>query len=474
MNKPLIHIFHTPKHGYLFDANTNAIVQLEDSVLNAVQAGTHEDEDKPKAAEWNELVSRGYLSARRDFEMLHPMDETLEYDLDRRLRTMALQVTQNCNLRCKYCIYSGSYANRVHSNKRMNREVAFRAIDFFINHSVDSPAINLGFYGGEPLLEIKLIKSCITYAKKKAAGKTITFNLTTNATLFDLETIRYLSDNDVRMTISLDGPEQTHNQNRVFAVNGCGTFETIIDNLELIKEHFPAYLSKISFNAVVDPSQDFNCVNDFFCSYETIKDMFTSSSLINDTYSKNEVPITPEYSKSMNYEIFKLFLWRLGRLEQKHVSKFVMPYDAQLTSGIHNRIKVSSARFTKDHPSGPCIPGVQRLFVDVDGNLYPCERVSETSEIMRIGNITDGFDVEKARKILNIGQLTEKQCRSCWAFRFCTQCAATADGIHELSSALRLQNCSRIRSSTEAMFRSYCVLRELGYDFEDSPEEAHL
>ena len=29
------------------------------------------------------------------------------------------------------------------------------------------------------------------------------------------------------------------------------------------------------------------------------------------------------------------------------------------------------------HPGGPCIPGVMRPMVDVHGNLYPCERVSE-------------------------------------------------------------------------------------------------
>ena len=46
-----------------------------------------------------------------------------------------MQVTQNCNLRCKYCVYSGSYSNRVHSNKRMSFETAKSAIDFLYAHS---------------------------------------------------------------------------------------------------------------------------------------------------------------------------------------------------------------------------------------------------------------------------------------------------------------------------------------------------
>lgn len=62
----------------------------------------------------------------------------------------------------------------------------------------------------------------------------------------------------------------------------------------------------------------------------------------------------------------------------------------------------------RDHHSGPCVPGIQRLFVDVEGNLYPCERVSEASKAVRMGHIDTGFDIDKARALLNIGKLTEK------------------------------------------------------------------
>jgi len=56
-------------------------------------------------------------------------------------------------------------------------------------------------------------------------------------------------------------------------------------------------------------------------------------------------------------------------------------------------------------PSGQCLPGKARLLVDVDGNLFPCERVNE-SDIMRIGNLEQGFDYDKARRLLNIAELT--------------------------------------------------------------------
>ncbi len=62
-------------------------------------------------------------------------------------------------------------------------------------------------------------------------------------------------------------------------------------------------------------------------------------------------------------------------------------------------------------PGGPCVSGERRLFINADGNLYPCERVSETSEIMNIGNIWDGFDFEKVDRILNVAQTTAEDCK---------------------------------------------------------------
>lgn len=113
-----------------------------------------------------------------------------------------------------------------------------------------------------------------------------------------------------------------------------------------------------------------------------------------------------------------------------------------------------------------CVPGIQRLFVDVEGNLYPCERVSEASKAVRMGHIDTGFDIDKARALLNIGKLTEKECKQCWAFRFCSACAVQADNLEELSAEKKLQNCALIRGHIDNMMRDYCVMRDLGCNFD--------
>lgn len=461
---PVFHMFLAGGKKYMFDANANSFLMLSESLYTELEEYKR-SEYKVVTPAIEKLKEQGYLKDRADFEMVHPMDSTLEYALDRCIGTVALQVTQSCNLRCKYCSYSGNYDNRVHDNKRMSKETAFRAIDFLFAHSVDRDRVSLGFYGGEPLLELNLIKECVEYAKKKSVGKELMFNMTSNATLITDDVLEYLYDNKFSLTISLDGDRHAHNKNRVFAANNNGTFDVVMKTLEKLQKRHPDYLERVHINAVIDPTTDFDCTSRFFSDYETVRDYYVQANLISGYYRKGEVASDEEYRNKFSYEIFKMYLQKLGRIEEGSVSKLVSSGFKNLKD-IHENAKVSSTSLKRDHHSGPCVPGIQRLFVDVEGNLYPCERVSEASKAVRIGHIDTGFDIDRARTLLNIGKLTEKECKKCWAFRFCTSCPVQADDLEKLSAEKKLQNCKMIRAHADSMMRDYCVMRDLGYDFD--------
>lgn len=463
---PAFHLFTAGGKKYMFDANANAFLKLSESLYNELIEYKKSNYNFI-TQDINSLLEHGYLKDRRDFEMIHPMDETLPSALDRSLGTMALQVTQNCNLRCKYCAYSGSYDNRVHSNKRMNKLTAFKAIDFLFKHSIDREMVSLGFYGGEPLLEIDLIKECVNYARKKSKGKRLLLNITTNATLIKDDVLEFLYDNDFGLTISLDGNKEAHDKNRVFAVSNNGSFNVIMTALGKIKERHPDYMNKIHINAVIDPQTDFSCTSSFFSNYETVKEFFVQANLVSENYRKDIIETDEEYRIQYSYEIFKLFLYKLGRLKEKDLSKLVQQNFIKIQE-IHERSRYSYTTVKKDHHSGPCVPGVHKLFVDVEGNLFPCERVSESSKAVRIGHINTGFDIERAKALLNIGKLTEKECKQCWAFRFCTSCPVQADDLEKLSRERKLENCHVVKAYLDNMIRDYCVLRELGHVFEEN------
>ncbi len=176
------HLFRTAGHYYLYDVPQNVILNITSDVFNLlkdVQVQRVSMEEAKNNLVVAELLAEGFLSDRKVHEIRHPATDYLEQILESSLHMLTLQVTQNCNLRCKYCVYSGSYINRQHNNKRMSYETAQKAIDFYMAHSMQTPKLRFGFYGGEPTLEMALIKKCVLYILQQAKGKEVEFNLTT-------------------------------------------------------------------------------------------------------------------------------------------------------------------------------------------------------------------------------------------------------------------------------------------------------
>ena len=158
----------------------------------------------------------------------------------------------------------------------------------------------------------------------------------------------------------------------------------------------------------------------------------------------------------------KLLLSKINLFDSSRVSKL---FSAEIEN-IHRLYATLSKNgvFEKSHPSGPCLPGIMRPFVDVDGRLFPCERVSEESAAMQIGHINTGFDIKKVENMLNVGQLTADECKECWCFLHCTLCVAACDGGDELSGKERLKHCNMVENSIMETLFSICLLGENGYD----------
>ena len=83
-----------------------------------------------------------------------------------------------------------------------------KAIDFYLLSSGEMEKCSIAFYGGEPLLNLKLIKQCVEYVKSKTVGKKVSFVMTTNATLLNDETVDYLQSENFEIMVSLDGSKK--------------------------------------------------------------------------------------------------------------------------------------------------------------------------------------------------------------------------------------------------------------------------
>lgn len=116
---------------------------------------------------------------------------------------LTLKVTEQCNMRCKYCIYSEHYPDtKFYSEVYMKWETAKKAVDDFLSHfhrtwernKTRKPVI--AFYGGEPLLGFDVIKKTVEYVKSEYSQYCFNYSITTNGLLLKNKDIaNFLKEN---------------------------------------------------------------------------------------------------------------------------------------------------------------------------------------------------------------------------------------------------------------------------------------
>jgi len=459
----LFHAFSIPKHWYIFDANTNSVFSVNEEQYSALSAIENGDRTPENLSVLHYFQERGYCGDVVINDIQNYESEMITTHLTKNIRQIILQVTQRCNLRCEYCVFSGTYNNRVHSPKSMNFETAKKAINFLLVHSTDVEEITVGFYGGEPLLELPLIKKCVDYVNMQAPNRLVKFSLTTNGTLLVPNIYEYLRDNNFNIVISLDGPQQIHDLSRKFQ-NGNGSYDVIMENIKLIQSQYPESLDKILFNAVINPYVDDDCAQAYFKPNDLIPYYNYNSNFINELYSEHKINYNSAFLLSYAHGLCKVFLYMLGKMDKKHITPLLISRIGEYKTE-YKRLSRILKLPPVYHPGGPCIAGAKRLFTNTDGNLFPCERVSENSELMNIGDLENGFNYEKVREIMNPAKGTSEHCKKCWMIMHCGMCAAFSDDLKGLSNKLRLSKCGSFKSNYEDMLKILCFLKEERYDF---------
>ena len=452
----------TPNGFYIYDGNTHCIIKVDADTHKSLHGILMDQGGEEGRARLHALQAHGFCLESRIEEISHSILDDMPYYVDNQLRMLTLQVTKNCNLRCSYCIFSGGYYNREHGTEHMKFETAIRAIDYAIVHSKNAEEFGFSFYGGEPLLAFDLIRDCIRYIRTRYPDKNPCLTITTNGTLLYGERLDFLVEEGFDVMISLDGPKEMHDANRKYG-DGRGSFEDIMQHLAEIKLKYPKFYSRLRINTVLSQNHDFSCVKEFYEIDDVLDEIALNVSFVNDNNKKEVQSYEESFLVSYDIERIKMLLSMIGLLDESLVSKLTFPYRAELIQ-LMEELQMQRPLVGVCHHSGPCIAGAQRTFVDVDGNFFPCERVSETSEIMCIGNLDEGIDIEKAAKLVNIGTYTQEECKGCWNIRSCMLCAATMDDMGQLSRTLKLKKCAQSKRNKQLQLKEVLLLREHGYD----------
>lgn len=471
--KPFIKLFQSIKGYYLYDVNKNEIVSiskhtyelLDDLVRSNNVFNSHVSAIASDEHEIRQLVEAGYLSDNHPQKIEHELTPYLQDYLERRVETLILQVTQACNFKCRYCGYAGEgYLDRKHNNQSMSVETARKAIDFYKKSNIDLELARIYFYGGEPLFEIELIKEVVKYAKEEMPEKSWVFTMSTNLSILTDEILEFLVENNITVIVSLDGPEEVHNKFRRFASNGKGTFDSVYKKLLKIYNEYPDYYLKyVKVNAVVDRETPINEIQDFFETEPLNKIEVNYTPLdtgkSNLHYNPNQEFVFEyaenEFIKRFNDIVFSKEKDGKGSLLGNQLLFATIADYTEFCKQLSKKTEIDTL-----HHSGQCIPGQYKMFVNVSGDIVTCEKASDKSDMMRFGNIRDGIDFTKASNILNIGKVTENECKNCWAIRFCSTCALLADNYDSFSKDLKLRNCVSEKKRVENLLCDYSLLRK--------------
>lgn len=191
---------------------------------------------------------------------------------DRILETLQIifEVTDSCNLNCKYCGYGDMYNNHDRRNtKDIDLQSAIILLDFFIKgwkeKGINSIKKNIyiSFYGGEPLRNITAIRKLISYIESHfPSNVSPIYSITTNGLLLK-KCIDYLIDKSFDVLISLDGNE--YNNSYRNTTHGKNSFSSVYNTVKWLQTCYPSFFnSNVEFNAVLHNRNNLNELLDFF------------------------------------------------------------------------------------------------------------------------------------------------------------------------------------------------------------------
>lgn len=167
-----------------------------------------------------------------------------------RIHVLAKPTGAICNLNCSYCFFLDKEELYPGSRFRMSDEL----LETYIRQLIEthrSRQVTVAWQGGEPtLMGIDFFRKAIAYQEQyRKPGMTFENTIQTNGTLLNDEWCEFLKQNNYLVGLSLDGPQELHDANRVDKAGGP-TFEKVMRGLRLLQKHGVEYNILTTVNAI--------------------------------------------------------------------------------------------------------------------------------------------------------------------------------------------------------------------------------
>lgn len=288
---------------------------------------------------------------------------------------VCLVLTHQCNLACSYC-YAGEKFNR-----HMSDETAWGGLKLLFT---GAKHLELSFFGGEPFLRYQTMVQTCRAARRAAErlGKTLSIQVTTNATILEEKQLRFLEEYRVWTAFSVDGPEEIQDRARPFT-NGRGSGKLVWRNIERALER----LTRVHILMVVSPQT----VEHLLPAVERLYRAGASRiSLLPDLEADWE-PVK-ETVQDAWARLARASLLSMLTDQPLYLSPFSSYFPAQEGPAVES--------------GGKCDFGGDQVTIAPSGNFYPCARLVGTDRRtdVRVGSLQSGYDQTAAQALKQCGE----------------------------------------------------------------------
>ena len=146
--------------------------------------------------------------------------------------TLILKATRWCNLRCTYC-----HDWRAGKDQAMTFEVMARVIAAAL-HDPQHEAVHFIWHGGEPTMlpTAYYAKALLVQSVFRRRGQRVKNSIQTNATRLTPEWCQFFRQNDFSVGVSIDGPPEIHDRQRVH-VSGRPTWDEVSRGIKTLQAY---------------------------------------------------------------------------------------------------------------------------------------------------------------------------------------------------------------------------------------------
>ena len=284
-----------------------------------------------------------------------------------------VKLTEQCNLNCSYCYIDAESKKTC----KMSEKIALQIADEYLEmHRNDEEMINYVFHGGEPLLNFDLMKKVAEYVKPYRDK--LDLAIQTNGTLINDEIADFFKKYDVKVGISIDGPQFIQDASRHY-LGGKGSFEQVMRGISILRKYDVRFGTISVLNGL--NAKHMNETLDFFIENKIYSLSF--SPIQKNGRGKDESNYYVDGDEI--FEAYKILFERIVAHNKSHTRNEWI--SERVLSNFVKSIYLNQKKFMC--MNSPCGAARKILGIDVRGNLYACDNFTGDKDFL-MGSLDKG------------------------------------------------------------------------------------